>query len=242
MTAFDGNAALRGFLAGPGGAIPGRLLYAKVWGSHSHGTQLPTSDVDYLAVYQLPTRTVLGLDPWPDTVDGKGPDFESHELGKFAGLVLKGNPGIVEMLFTTQWQVTTPGWDALRERRGMTLNQATLGQYLGYCDSQLRRLQNGTRLHTTGGAYNTKWAYHLLRVAMNAELIARGEPPVVTETGERLAHLIQVRAGAFSPEEVVTLYQAIRARIDVERSRLPEAADRAFLGRWLWERRLEYLE
>lgn len=242
MAAFDGDAALRGFLAGPGSAIPGRLIYAKVWGSHSHGTQLPTSDVDYLAVFQLPTRTVLSLDPWSDTVDGKGPDFESHEIGKFAGLVLKGNPGVVEMLFTTQWQVATPGWEALVAGRHTVLNRATVNQYLGYCDGQLRRLQGGHRLHTAGGVYNTKWAYHLLRVAMNAELIARGKAPVVTETGERLAHLMQVRAGAFSPEDIVAEYQAIRARIDVENSELPETADKAFLAQWLWERRLEYLE
>lgn len=242
MAAFDGDTALQGFLAGPGAAIPGRLLYSKVWGSHSHGTQLPTSDVDYLAVYQVPTRTVLGLDPWSDTVDGKGPDFEAHEIGKFVQLLLKGNPGLVEMLFTTAWQATTPMWEALRLHRHTLINRATLGQYLGYCDSQLRRLQKGTRLHTAGGEYNTKWAYHLLRVAMNAELIARGEEPVVMEPGERLAQLMQVRAGAFSPRQIVEQFSAIRARIDVDNPRLPETADRAFLGQWLWERRVEYLE
>ncbi len=239
---FDGDAALRDFLAGPGAAIPGRLVYAKVWGSHSHGTQLPASDVDYLAVYQLPTRTVLGLDSWPDTVDGKGPDFESHEIGKFAQLLLKGNPGVVEMLFTERMQVASPAWEALRARRVMALNQATLGQYLGYCDSQLRRLKNGTRLHTSGGEYNTKWAYHLLRVALNAELIAKGQTPVVTETGDRLAHLMRARAGEFTPDEIAAQYEAIRARIDTAAGSLPETADKAFLEQWLWDRRQEYPE
>jgi predicted nucleotidyltransferase len=79
---------------------PGNIIYAKIWGSHSHNTQLPTSDVDYLLVYAAPRDAILGLFKRPDTVDGTKPDFQAHEVGKFCELLIKGNPAIVEMLFT----------------------------------------------------------------------------------------------------------------------------------------------
>lgn len=233
---------LQPFLDGPARSLPGRLVYAKVWGSHSHGTQLETSDVDYLAVFQQPTRVVLGLGPWRDGVDGKAPDYQCHEVGKLAGLLLKGNPGVVEMLFTEQMQVTTPGWDALRAFRRTFINQTTLGQYLGYCDDQLRRHRAGNRLHTAGGAYNTKWAYHLLRLVRNAERMVLGGDPVMLEAGDDLGLLQQVRAGALSPLEVEAAFAAVRARVAAAVPALPPAADLRRLEEWLWQQRLDYLE
>ena len=213
-----------------------------MWGSHSHGTQLPTSDVDYLAVFQQPTRSVLGLRPWQDGLDGKGPDYQCHEIGKLAALLLKGNPGVVEMLFTEQMQATTPAWEALRALRRTFINQTTLGQYLGYCDDQLRRHQAGNRLHTHGGAYNTKWAYHLLRLVRNAERMVLGGEPVVMEAGDDLALLLRVRAGAVSPQQVEAAYAEVRTRVAAAVPDLPPAADVGLLEGWLWQQRLDYLE
>ncbi len=222
--------------------LPGFVLYRKVWGSYGHGTQLPTSDVDYLAVYQLPTREIASLITGPQTVDGNKPDFQAHELGKFCALLLKGNPGVVECLFTAHMQETTPVWGLLRNQRATFINQTTLRQYLGYCDGQLHRLDAGTRLHSRGGEYNTKWAYHLIRIALDAERIAHGEPPIVLKEGTEQALLMQIRAGKFEPDAITSMYHEIKQRINAIKVSLPETADRKELDAWLWKRRLEYLD
>jgi len=240
MTTTDTR--LQTFLEGPASKLPSRLLYAKVWGSHSHATELPASDVDYLAVFQRPTCEVLSLDAPAQTIDGTKPDFQAHEIAKLGGLLLKGNPGIVEMLYTEHMQLTTPAWDALREMRDTFLNQATLRQYLGYCEGQLHRLKGGTRLHTQGGAYNTKWAYHLIRIALDAERIAHGDPPLVMKDGEELRLLMRIRAGEFSPDEIESQFVEVKRRIDSSSHALREKPDQARLDEWLWQRRLEYLE
>lgn len=222
--------------------IPGYLLYSKVWGSHSHGTALPTSDVDYLAVYMLPIRELVSLYPGPQTVDGKGPDFQAHELGKFCALLLKGNPGVVECLFTEQMQEVTPVWNLLREQRDMFLNQQTLSQYIGYCKSQLRRLDAGTRLHTHGGEYNTKWAYHLIRLAMDALLIADGKQPIVMKGEEDTTTLMRIRRGELEPSQIAEMWSNYEQKIKTARGSLRETADATKLDNWLWRRRAEYPE
>ena len=224
--------------------LGGRCIFAKVWGSWSHNTQLPESDVDYLAVYQLPTQAILSLVDWPDTLDGKGPDFQAHEIGKFCRLLLKGNPGIVECLFTERERLWTPEWQELCELREIFLNRQTLKSYLGYCDGQLHRLLAGTRLHSKGGGYNTKWAYHLIRLALDAERIAQGQPPVIFKEGEERETLMAIRRGDYSPDQIERMFRDVEARIRLLRpeERLPERADASMLDIWLWRRRQEYME
>ncbi len=222
--------------------IPGYLVYSKVWGSHSHGTALPTSDVDYLAVYMLPMRELVSLRPGPDTVDGNKPDFQAHELGKFCSLLLKGNPGVVECLFTEEMQETTVIWELLREQREMFLNQQTLNQYIGYCKGQLQRLDAGTRLHTHGGEYNTKWAYHLIRLAMDALLIASGKHPQVMKDEEETAILMRIRRGELEPSQIAEIWTDYEQKIKTTRGSLRETADVNLVDNWLWHRRAEYPE
>jgi predicted nucleotidyltransferase len=225
-------------------ALPGRALYAKVWGSWSHNTQVAESDVDYLAVFQYPTRDIVRLSPPPDTIDGEKPDYQAHEIAKFCALLRKGNPGIVEMLFTERDQFVTPAWEELIAIRHQFINMQTLRAYLGYCEGQLQRLRSGTRLHTSGGEYNTKWAYHLVRLAFDAERIANGEPPVVFKEGAELDTLMAVRNRKYTPGEIEGLFREAQSRIEAlnPESQLPPEADARMLDDWLWARRLECLE
>src|SRR5690606_12561655 len=67
--------------------FPGKLLFAKVWGSRSHNTDKPDSDWDFSGVYVAPTKDFLGLTPPPETTQNKEgqekPDYSFHEVGKF---------------------------------------------------------------------------------------------------------------------------------------------------------------
>jgi hypothetical protein len=214
--------------------LPGRLLFAKVWGSHSHDTAVSDSDVDYMVVFATDLALLLSLDPPPDTFTGEKPDFQAHEAAKFADLLRKGNLMVVEALFTERMIISSPEWEDLRAIRAQFLNAQTVNQYLGYCRGQLSRLQSGTRLHTAGGSYNTKWAYHLLRLARDAQRVSRGEAPVVWKDGAEREFLMRVRAGALTQADVEQAFSEIEAEISGRQQwPIPEKADTRALNRWL---------
>jgi predicted nucleotidyltransferase len=178
---------------------------------------------------------MLSLHPPAETTDGKGPDFQAHEARKFAHLLLKGNPGVVECLFTEVGVNWGPEWARLLERRKMFLNTQTLKQYLGYCRGQLQRMDAGTRLHTKGGEFNTKWAYHMIRLAHDAERISKGQAPLVFKTGDEKALLMDVRAGKWGPDQLASMYREIEERIDAGKPwPIPDSADENVLNEWLW--------
>lgn len=228
--------------------LPGRTIFAKVWGSHSHNTALPESDLDFLAVYIVPTWDLLGLDSYPETVDQNmenytGPDFQAHEISKFCRLLMKGNPGIIEMLFTEKFctQKYAPGsWGTLRSFRRDFLTQVTVDQYLGYAEGQLKRLQKGAKLGTTGGTYNTKWAYHMLRLLGDAKKIVQGKPPSVLKDGDELDMLMKVRRGEYTESDINTMARWRMAQIEDEKPwGIPAEMPKAKLNDWLIEMRQE---
>lgn len=218
---------------------PGRLLFAKVWGSRSHNTELPTSDTDYLAVYAAPPSALLSIDGPTETLETHEPDLQAHEVRKFCGLLLKGNPGILEMLWTEKMTYETSEWIDLKRERSRFLSAEAIRQYLGYAQGQLRKLSahGGTAgLHTKGGEYNEKWAYHIVRLLLDAAKIAAGKDPVIwkEETDPDREILMSIRHGQVTREFVETFaHIAIHKIESLKPWPLPEFGDKAFLDRWL---------
>lgn len=213
----------------------GKLIFSKVWGSHSHDTQLPGSDVDYVGVYVGDNEDLLGLRPPPETLTGEKPDYQVHEAKKFADLLLKGNPGIIEMLFTDRMKFEDDVyWTPLYEERKKFLCQTVVKQYLGYSQAQLQRLRHGKPVHSKGGVPGEKWCYHMVRVAWDAERIARGEEPKVWKEGEEREKLMAIRTGLWTTEQAVREAEAAIARVDAMKPwPIPEKADEVFLNDWL---------
>jgi hypothetical protein len=212
----------------------GWLLFSKVWGSWSHDTQLPTSDVDYTGVYVAYNKDLLGLHPPADTLTGNKPDYQIHEVKKFCDLLLKGNPGIIEMLFTERMKWSELKWAPLYEARKLFLSANVVRQYLGYSVAQLQRLRHGKSVHSTGGVPGEKWCYHMVRVAWDAERIAEGGEPKVWKDGEEKDKLMAIRTGAWSTEQAVREAEETIARIDARKPwPIPERANEKFLNNWL---------
>jgi hypothetical protein len=136
-------------------------------------------------------------------------------------------------------QMMTDEWLRLRELRDTLLNRTTLAQYLGYGHGQMQRLENGTRLHSAGGQYNTKWAYHMVRLALDAERISQGQPPKVMKDGGELQLLMDIRHNKYEAADVVRIYREIEDRIDKAPADLPEAADQTLLETWLLHVRMK---
>lgn len=229
---------------------PGRLVMAKLWGSRSHNTHKDTSDYDFSGVYICPTEQMVGLKPPIHTFkhdkedDGEIskdllPDYQFFEIGRFCELLMKGNPGILEMLFTDRHLIVgCDDWKDLVDMRDMFLTKQTVHQYLGYMNGQLKRLIAHKPLHTTGGVYNEKWAYHILRLAEDAKRIAVGKPPLVWKEGAERDFLMRVRNMEFSWQECQKLIESAITEVEAMKPfKIPDEADSAVLNKWLVELR-----
>jgi len=220
--------------------LRGWTIFSKIWGSWSHNTQIETSDIDYVAVYVAFNHDLLGLSPPPDTIDNpeaQKPDYQVHEVGKFANLLLKGNPGIIEMLFTDRLYWADPKWEPLRKERQRFLTAESVKQYLGYMQGQLKKFSaHGGKggLHTKGGEYNEKWAYHMIRLGWDARRIAKGQPPLVWKEGGERDILMQIRRSEWSKERIVETTLSLINEIDgMKPWPIPAEGDRGFLNDWV---------
>ena len=96
------------------GDQPYRLLFATVSGAHLYGFPSRDSDVDLRGVHLLPADEVVGLTTGPETLDrtwlenGAEVDLVTHDLAKFARLMLRRNGYVLEQLLSPLVVVTTP--------------------------------------------------------------------------------------------------------------------------------------
>lgn len=240
----DGNRHLTDFLATK--KFPGKLIFGKIWGSRSHHTEKPTSDWDYAGVYVVPTKILLGLQSYAQTVDNNKekkesnpdePDYAFHEAHKFCTLLLKGNFGILEMLWTEKMYVADPMWLELKAIRRKFLSQKAVRQYLGFAEGQLKQLiahEGKGGLHTKGGAFNEKWAYHIVRVLGDAMRIATGGDPEVWKEGKERDFLMRIRAMEVTHDYIAGYISEQLALIrGMEPWNLPKHGDEAALEDWL---------
>jgi hypothetical protein len=89
-------------------------------------------------------------------------------------------------------------------------------------------------LHTKGGAYNEKWAYHVVRLLGDAKRIAGGAEPVVWKEGGERAELMRIRSGEVTQEQVERLARGLMDAIEALKPwPLAEEGDREWLNAWL---------
>ncbi|UUC47224.1 DNA polymerase beta superfamily protein [Flavobacterium cerinum] len=77
----------------------GLLLFECVSGSKAYGLDTPTSDTDIKGVFYLPKEQFFGLD-YVAQVQNETNDEVYYELGRFVELLVKSNPGVLELLAT----------------------------------------------------------------------------------------------------------------------------------------------
>lgn len=134
-----------------------------ITGSHAYGMNLPTSDKDMKAIAILPPELMFktgepietlvmhpdDFERHPELMALLGidvpTDFEIHTLGKFIELAKKGNPTILEMLFTEERFITkrTPQLDLLLQNKDKFLSRAAINAFGGYARQQLIRIKHG---------------------------------------------------------------------------------------------------
>lgn len=115
------------------------LIFSSVAGSRLYGLNNDQSDTDVRGVFLAPRNQVLGIIPLVDTQELAEPDTVYHELRKFLRLATKGNPTIIELLFTPEshWLSNHVYWNEIYRNRSLFLTEQTKQQYTGYIYSEL---------------------------------------------------------------------------------------------------------
>jgi predicted nucleotidyltransferase len=207
-----------------------RLSFLVRAGSKAYGLEVEDSDDDYLGVFVPRLRDLLSIAGLPsDTHAGNDPDFTLHEIGKFCGLALKGNPAILETLWNPD-VVSCDRWGReLIASRSKCLHRGSLAVYASYAEAQLKKMVRGGGLHARGGVYNGKFGLHLIRLLHAGLALAATGQVMVRVPAELALTLRRIRSGEIGMDAVVEMSGPLLEELGrkSEANDLPPQPDRA---------------
>jgi predicted nucleotidyltransferase len=216
-------------------------------GSIAHGTYEPNSkpgsidDKDAIGVCVPGLEHYFGLeqfgsrgtqeiirDPW---------DIVVYEARKAIGLLMKGNPNILSMLWLPEnlYIHVEPAGQRLIDSRSLFATKSTFFPFMGYARGQLSKMERGAFKGYMGEkrkalveqhGYDTKNAAHLIRILrMGIEFLRDGEMRVQRHDA---SELLAIKHGEWSIERVKSEAERLfRAAEDAHAaSPLPEKPDR----------------
>lgn len=218
--------------------VPGVTQYQIVYGSHAHGTNTATSDVDTRGVFLLPNSAFLGLDRAQTTWENKTTDTVFWELGHFIQLLCKGNPNIVGMLYVPNDSVGIRSTIIanLLDMRDMFLTQEFRQAYMGWIHRESRDIGNLHKGHA-------KRLSHIPRLIWELESVYRYHTMVVRPTADKRAIVKAIKTGEMDYDEAMAyvgnLIIELEALDTLEGERLP-MTDRKRANQWLLDMRAQY--
>ncbi|HZW06699.1 MAG TPA: nucleotidyltransferase domain-containing protein, partial [Phycisphaerales bacterium] len=173
----------------------------------------------------------------PEQLENEATQEVYWELEKYLRLALKGNPNVLETLYTPLVEHADATAQRMLAMRSAFLSRLIYQTFNGYALSQMNKLEQDLR---TKGKLKWKHAMHLLRLLIaGIGALRTGELPVaVTRDRDRL---IGVRDGAEPWESVNAWRLALHAEFEraFSESRLPDRPDYEAANRLLLDARRE---
>lgn len=207
-----------------------------IMGSFAYGVSGKSSDMDVNAVCIPPKEMVFphlsgmvpGFGPPLNTfqqyqqhhidLDDKEYDLVSFSLIKFFQLAAENNPNIIDVLFVPERCIThmTEIGKLMRDNRKEFLHKGAYHKFKGYAYSQMQKIKTmkpvGKRAELVEKfGYDTKFAYHVVRLANEAESILMTGDLDIEASKEQLK---AIRAGSMTLDELVTWFKAKEAALD----------------------------
>jgi len=214
----------------------GEICLITLAGSRAFGLADESSDTDWRGVFVRPLKDIVGLKDLRDTQESKEPDVVLHELRKFCKLAVKGNPTILETLFSDEDIAVNKIGFELQKIRESFLWEGSVKPYFGYAGDQVRRMTNGKSLHTAKGKYNTKYAVHIIRLLHAGIHLAKTGKVMIRPKGKLLGILKRIKAGQHSFEAVLTESESLVNELNgaMAASKLPEAPNEKTINDFLY--------
>lgn len=193
--------------------IAAKYKQPHVWltGSRLYGLHNEDSDYDYTGIHFNVSDM---LNPFvdrerTDTYQENSVTF--HSAAKFARLLVKGNPNIVDLVFGEPVTESRWGKFLIESVKPHVVTQQLAASYMGYLSEQYRRgfkpstpqnPQRKEQLEELG--YDAKYVMHFLRLAYTLQsMVITGEYKPLDETDREF--LMRVRRGEFSKANITRL-------------------------------------
>lgn len=203
--------------------------YEVIMGSMAYGVSGNSSDIDLYAVCIPPKESVFphlngmvpGFAPQPEqphvwqrhhikTEEGskfeKEYDVASYNIVSFFRLAAENNPNIIDSLFVPDRCVVnqTDIGKHIRQNRRLFLHKGAYAKFKGYAYSQMKQIATrkpvGKRAESVEKfGYDVKFAYHVVRLAQEAEQILRTGDLNLEANKEELK---AIREGAWTLEQL----------------------------------------
>lgn len=219
-----------------------RVILSGVVGSTAYGLAHEGSDIDRMGVFAWPTEAYFRLAAPADYWEHKTPEADTsfHEVRKYLGLVLNGNPTASELLWLKEWdEMTTWGEDLVEMRKTFLCAPRVKDAYLGYARQQYHRLQETGSFSSALRNRTEKHARHLRRlVEQGYQLYTTGEltirvsdPEAVMEFGRQVAQ---------DPEFARDYMDIAVRRFEDAATVLPDKPDPRVAEEWLMDLRKDF--
>lgn len=209
------------------------LPHVQIWrvGSHLYGLNTPESDEDFGAVFFDPQSMV---DPFYNdntTYTESNNDYWAHDLSKYARLLAKGNPTLIDLVFAEPVKKDPIISEFLTAVKPYVLHRGLASAYMGYVTNQKHRgflyrtRENKERLARVEQlGYDPKFVSHLFRLMYQARtLMTERRHMYISEHAHIRSFLIDVKEGKFSLnviEKLVNLHMELLEHA-AEKSTLP---------------------
>jgi predicted nucleotidyltransferase len=172
------------------------LVYETMMGSDAYGVSSGASDSDVYGIVFPPKNLIFPhlageiqgfgnqikrFEQWQEhhvmALD-KEWDFQVFSIVKYFQLAMENNPNILDSLFTPRRCLlsTTAVGERIREQRKLFLHKGSWHKLKGYAYSQLAKIAtktaHGKRIELIEKyGYDVKFAYHVVRLLLEAEMI-----------------------------------------------------------------------
>ncbi len=152
------------------------VIYRCIVGSRAYGLDNEQSDTDRRGIYLPPAMLHWSLYGIPEQLENKQNDECYWELQKFLIVALKGNPNVLECLYTPLVETLSPVAAELLEIREIFLSKLVYQTYNGYVLSQFKKMEQDLR---NTGEVRSKHAMHLIRLLLSGiTVLKEGFVPV----------------------------------------------------------------
>jgi predicted nucleotidyltransferase len=220
--------------------LPDNIHYEVITGSVSYAVSSDTSDMDIVG-FAIPPKDdifphlrgeIAGFGnqksrfgQWQehhimDEEARQEYDFTIYSIVKFFQLVMENNPNMVDTLFTPQRCVLfcSPIAQMIRDRRKMFLHKGSYHKFRGYAYAQLSKI--GTKANASNPkrkesiekyGYDVKFAYHVVRLALEGEQILMEHDLNIEQNSEILK---SIRRGEWTEEKIRNWFNGKEAHLE----------------------------
>lgn len=200
-----------------------RVIYRCVVGSRAFGLETEESDTDRRGIYLPPAELHWSLYGVPEQLENDETEEAYWELQKFLIMALKGNPNILECLYTPLVEHATPLAEELLAMRDAFLSRLVYQTYNGYVMTQFKRMQADLR---NQGKIKTKHVMHLIRLLLSGIHVLR-EGFVPVDVGQHRDRLFTIKNEELPWEDIEAWRKELHKEFDraLEETNLPERPD-----------------